>query len=253
MPGPVVRLLAKRDRIEAAFRQRFDPRWKVIQEELGIPQDLRSADPPRITLQGDQLVFVVPVRVPASGWQAGRTGQMQVSVPAEAAEAEPEDLRAFLRREWPLRCSRCGLSHSAGIGMCTSIASCWGKLCWRPEAPAPSFYVEEAGGYGYFPHGPQPRGLRYAIDLSDQTLFGIQITLRHSDHWITHPTQETVLSILDRLNNSVATDLTAALRGAVTTYANAACFSFTGPAWCPTSAPRLRLQVRKPDELLLSA
>jgi hypothetical protein len=157
----------------------------------------------------------------------------------------------LLQREWPLRCSWCGLAHGAGIARCTSTANCWGALYWRTESPRPLFYVERAGTFGYFPQGPQPRGLRYAIDLSDNTLFGVQITLRHSDRWI-DPVSATIQTIIGRLTESVSIDLARALDGEITTHASPACLSFTGPAWCMEPAVRFPFSVRSPSRRLLS-
>lgn len=253
MRSSVARLLAQRDQIEAKIRARFASGWQVLQEEIGIPQDLRSSEPPeRLSLDGTRIAFVVPVRVPASAWQAARSGQMRITLPADAVDSSVSTLKKSLQREWPLRCSRCGLAHGVGIARCTSIGNCWGQLYWRSESPRPLFYVERAGSYGYFPQGPQPRGLRYAIDLANNSLLGVQITLRNSDRWI-NPVSGTVQSIVGRLTDSVATDLACALDGELTTHADPACFSFTGPDWCSESAARLPLYVRRSNRRLLSA
>ena len=252
MRSSVARLLATRDQIEAKIRTRFATNWKVLQEEIGVPEDLRSSEPPaRIDLEGTRVAFVVPVRVPASTWQSERRAHMRITIPAEASDCDAAGLRKVLQREWPLRCSWCGLAHSAGIARCTSSGNCWGALYWRPESPKPLFYVERAATFGYFPQGPQPRGLRYAIELSDNTLFGVQITLRHSDRWI-DPVSETVRTIVGRLTVSVATDLACALDGEVTTHSNPACLSFTGPDWCIEPTARLPLYIRGSNRRLLT-
>lgn len=253
MRNSVARLLATRDQIEAKIRTRFAGNWQVLQEEIGIPQDLRSSEPPaRVELDGTQVAFTVPARVPASTWQAERRAQMRIAIPAEGFDRDPSVLRTMLQREWPLRCSWCGLAHRVGIARCTSSGNCWGALYWRPESPRPLFYVERAGTFGYFPQGPQPRGLRYAIDLSDNSLFGIQTTLRHRDRWI-NPVPETIRTVVARITASVATDLACALDGEVTTHSNPACFSFTGPDWCREPNAKLPIHVRRSNRRLLIA
>jgi hypothetical protein len=246
-------LLGMRDRIEGTIREQFVSRWQIIQEEIGLPQDLRSTDlPTRMELDGDRIILTIRVRVPAASRRAEREAQMQFAIPAAAADCDHLALPALLQNEWPLRCSHCGLSHGLGLERCTSPASCWGRLHWRIESPSPKYYVETAGTYGYFRQGPQPRGLRYAIDLSDFSLLGVQYTLRHSDTWI-YPTNETLRSIVSRITDSVGTDLIDAVRGQVTVYTNPACLSFSGPTWCPETAPKLPLVVRRTNSFLLNA
>jgi len=251
MRSSVARLLATRDQIEAKIHTRFALNWQILQEEIGVPQDLRTSDPPaRIDLDGNRVAFVVPMRVPASAWQSERHAQVRITIPAEASDCDASTLRRVLQREWPLRCSWCGLAHSAGISRCTSSGNCWGALYWRPESPRPQFYVERAATFGYFHQGPQPRGLRYAIELSNNTVFGIQVTLRHKDQWI-NPVPDTICAIVDRLTESIATDLACALKGEVTKHSNPACFSYTGPDWCVETLARLPLHVPRTSERLL--
>jgi hypothetical protein len=232
MPRSVARLLATRDRIDAEIRERIASKWDIIKEELGVPQDSRYAEPPaRFDMVGAHLTFPVTVRAPKSFNRAERIAPMQVSIPAEAADCSPRKLRELLRRERPLRCSGCGLAHRAGLARCTSAAECSGALHWRNDAPRPAFYVEPAGTYGYFPKGPQPRHLRYAIDLSDYLLFGIQITLRHDNRWI-DPIHEVAKDVLQRLQGTVALNLSRAINGELTAHASASRLSLHGPDWC---------------------
>ena len=232
MPRSVARLLATRDRIDAEVRERVASNWDIIKEELGVSEFPRSAEPPaRFDLVGAHLTFPITVRGPKSVSRAERQALMQVAIPAEAADCSPRKLRELLRREWPLRCSHCGLAHRSGLALCTSTAECSGSLYWRKDAPHPAFYVESSGTHGYFPHGPQPRGLRYAIDLSNFLLFGIQTTLRYDDRWFdAYPEISHV--VLRRLESTVARDLLPLINGEVTTYASVACLSFKGPNWC---------------------
>lgn len=230
-------LLRQRDRLDAVARERIQPLWATLQEELGIPDDLKTPAPgPILSLDGDRLILPLEVRVPGTAWEPERRAQMRFAIPELAVASDAAVAREVLRREFPLQCTRCGLVHRAGCSHCQSPATCWGRLVWRTVSPQPSFYVETEGNYGYF--SPGPRGLRYAIDLNDLSIFGVQYTLRNKPKWVT-PIPEVVRDIVIRISESVLTDLEQALRGEMTGYAEAACLSFNPPSWCAEARDQL--------------
>lgn len=99
------------------------------------------------------------------------------------------------------------------------------------DAPAPRFYVEEQATFGYFQSGPQPRGLRFAVDLETGDVFGVQWTRGGTpDAWRT-PTQPTSASVLAAIREVALCDLAGALAGESRTRAAPRCFRFDEPRW----------------------
>jgi hypothetical protein len=249
MQGSVLELLQQRDACDAAAWATILPLWNDIQAELGVPEHLRKREPVRVDIVGKRVVFEVCSWVPATTIEKERSASRRVSVPATVLDVGVEEVREILRRDFPLVCSRCGSFHPAGTRRCDSSAKCWGWLSWRPQAPRPRFYVETSGTYGYYQ--PGPRGLRFVIDLSDYTVFGIQVTLPRSDKWVV-PIPEVTADIVRRVGDGVGVDLPDIFTR-INTQADPACLAFDLPEWCPEDAPRFRVEMKQSKVRLLSA
>jgi hypothetical protein len=250
VPESLATLLRQRDLLDSMVRDQFSPFWETVQEELGIAEALRSCTPPTLKLDGERIGFPIPVRVPASDFEAERRSATWISIPDTAIAEDLEHLRRVLRREFPLRCSRCGIVYPVGSQRCTSPATCWGTLRWRTVSPRPVFYVETEDNYGYF--SPGPRRLRYAIDLSDYGVFGVQYTLRTRDKWLT-PIPWVVRDVVYRLAHTVALDLGDALAGEASHYARAVCLAYEAPDWCARGSQCIPLPIHGESVRLRSA
>ena len=253
MSEPIANLLMQRASLDAAVRARIEPLWPLIQEEMGVPADLRSAEGPlTVDLEGERLIFSVEARVAEFAGDKERRAARRVSIPVEAVDSGPVEVQRALRREFPLVCLKCGIFNRIDSRSCSSPAKCWGELAWRNESPQPEYYVESDAGYGYFAQGPRPRGLRYGIDLQARTIFGIEITLRHREHWYI-PVEETIKEIVDSVSRTVGLHLNHAMRGDPSFHAHTSCLSYDPPQWCPDSAAGIRMPIVFPRHRALIA
>jgi hypothetical protein len=216
---------------------------------LGVAEPLRTLTPPSLDLDGDRVTFLIPVRVPASQVEAERQSTMRVSLPELAIVSDEETVRHTLRDEFPLMCARCGLVYRERTRHCESPAGCWGGLRWRRVSPQPTYYIETEDNYGYF--SPGPRGLRYAIDLGDFGVFGVQYTLRYKEKWRT-PTDWVVHDVVHRLSHTVALDLPHAIAGERSDHARPCCLVRDPPAWCAADAERLPLRAHSKSRLRIA-
>jgi hypothetical protein len=252
MPISIAGLLRKRDRLELAVYQRIQPLWPFVQQELGIAPECRTdLCLSRLELEGAHLGAEIDVRVPPTSWEKeARRSTQRVLIPLAAFDGDQSHAAAVLRSEYPLICSRCGLFHRTGTRQCNSAAKCWGMLTWRREAPQPRYYVEAEASYGYVVRNG-PRKLRYAIELSTQKLFGVQVTLPRQGKW-TIPVSGTLSDIAFRVATTVATDILDAANGHETGYADPACLSLAPPDWCSHDEREIRLHLgsRRTQQLL---
>lgn len=251
MVTPLRYLLNRRVQIDSEISEYLAASWNVIQAELGIPADFQSPTPVPIhaASTAEAIAFASHVRVPGSEYERERVAEHVFRVPTAAISTNAEVTRTQLRLAFPLHCTRCGLRHPVGTERCSSTARCWGYLVWRREAPKPRYYVEEKGSYGYFE--PGPRRLRFVIDLAEQTVFAVSVTLRDGSTWI-RPVEATLRHIVSRLQATVATEVGAAVLGELTFKAQARCLRFELPSWVTGVEPQVPFPLRPSGVRLLA-
>lgn len=149
------------------------PHWDIIGRELNV----RLATVPAaesVRIHPGVVLLDLYVLKPATKYTPEKTCKFTVPIRPDVFDAGVQTLVVHLREAFPVRCIRCGINHPQGTVEC-QLGDVAG-LAWRPESPRPRYYIEPNKSLGLFGIDPGTRTLRYAIELSNERIYGVEVT-----------------------------------------------------------------------------
>jgi hypothetical protein len=184
------------------------PLWHILVAELNVVMP-KEPDASTLRFGPSNVVVALQVLKPATPYEGETAKALTVSIGADVIDAGETALIEHLRHHYPCHCPRCGINFPVGTAAC--VLGDRAGMLWRKESPRPTYYIENIDSYGLNGIWPGTRGLRYAIELENWRVFGIEITRPKGQHFFT-PARSARESIVEEIASKIPA-ITEAMNG----------------------------------------
>lgn len=232
MGAKLVELLKTLDEVQQEVEKQFAPVWDCLATEIGLHvHDGVIPKPHTVQVQGRDVYLAYSVALPPTPRHTNRLREVSLRIPGRTLNGRRSDLKAFLRRSFPIRCGTCGSNLPINAAR-WDATQCSHDMVWRSDAPSPRYYVDAEHLWGYI---VPTRGMRFVYDLQENRLVAFEVEGRHSKKWMT-PVQSIVDSEMRPFYDCVLPELPNVLAGEPFEHLDPRLLSFELPEWCMQSA-----------------